>query len=112
LDTFKEHEVQSLESAGNAVVNSIYEARLLTSNGSEDLTNTSYMAGAFTYASKPCADSDPIAREKFIRNKYEARMYLDFDILCQFYEMAGPTITAAVATSSESSSSDLSTDAV
>lgn len=112
LDTFKEHEVQSLECAGNAVVNSIYEARLLTSKARENITNTSYLPGTFTYASKPYSDSDPRAREKFIRNKYEARMYLDFDILCQFYDMTGSTFTTAASTCSECTSSEPQTESI
>jgi hypothetical protein len=58
--TGKEDEVRFMENGGNAVVNSIFEARLAQSG-----------------TVKPSNHADGPTRERFIRDKYERRKYYD-----------------------------------
>jgi len=80
LDTFQEHEVKALESAGNKVVNSIFEGRLYSDYAAQcdrdlDTFNTI----------KPNTNSDQVSRELFIKKKYKDKCYLNNDLLRQHY---------------------------
>eukprot|EP00339_Tiarina_fusa_P005102 CAMPEP_0117077672 /NCGR_PEP_ID=MMETSP0472-20121206/54757_1 /TAXON_ID=693140 ORGANISM="Tiarina fusus, Strain LIS" /NCGR_SAMPLE_ID=MMETSP0472 /ASSEMBLY_ACC=CAM_ASM_000603 /LENGTH=479 /DNA_ID=CAMNT_0004804085 /DNA_START=201 /DNA_END=1640 /DNA_ORIENTATION=+ len=73
LDSWKEHEVQSMENGGNFKVNTIFEARLAQSG-----------------RQKPTNLADGPTRERFIRDKYERRKFFDSAGYAQPGNSGGP----------------------
>lgn len=106
LDTFQEHEVQALESAGNKVVNSIFEARLYSDHAVQcdrdlDTFNTI----------KPNTNSNQESRELFIKKKYNDKCYINKDLLREYYcNQAGIPYVMEHTSESGSSFDDIDTD--
>jgi len=67
--TGKESEVQAMENGGNVLVNAVYEGRLPRNN------------------EKPTYQTNGVARERFVRDKYELRKFYEASAFATFQQM-------------------------
>jgi len=67
--TGKESEVQAMENGGNVLVNAVYEGRLPRNN------------------EKPTYQTNGVARERFVRDKYERRKFYEGSAFATFQQM-------------------------
>lgn len=95
LDSFKELEVQALEFAGNATVNGILEANLLrtTQDCETGAIRVSFRVhdreiikrcGGNT-AWNSNTSEDRLSREAFIKDKYDKKLFIDYNALRRIY---------------------------